>query len=703
MSQSEIENYQFCSFKQIKDLGSGSFARVKLLYHLKHKKKVVGKIFSIGGAETTQKKQICVAKREAEIHGRLKHKNIVKILGTTLWENRVFTLILEYVPNGDLETLLIGDRDTEIPWKIRARFFVEIANALNYLHNYNRTKPCIHGDLKPQNILLGDLLTIKVADFGAASFAKVTGATSHAIEGNTQHTPFYTAPEYLRNPTKLRCCSMDVYSFGMIGYEVITRERVYSGSQVADATLIELIVDRGQKPNIQSIDNVGDILVADSIDKAIFDKIKKVVYRCWQTNAENRPKISEVKRDLDLLAQREHIYDKVNDNEATALIIERKSLRHESLDLKPSNKITATKRWITTRTSYLHKTLGSKPKLPCVTPRLVIICALSILVLTIAAYFLQPMRHFLESQNFQNFSGVFLQINASTVSKFNLNNQSINIIFNYRPYDQKAPTVVPNVVKVKDTVYLISYSNTEDIVRVNLSDPKLTQKKTQWKNQYKSKKYLAFKDCIFAVGSQSDYMSESYIQNRKVMKSARAYLFNTTTGKWTRLKNMNEPRLGHALVLFQGLICAVGGSHKPTAECFNFTTGEWSYLPPMKKSKRCAVAVELNNELYVIGGVHTTDCESVVESLLDNLPSANLNLSQTSVEKYNHISKTWTNVAELKQSCINHSAGVFNGKIVVIGGFSNYIELYDPSENVWKHVSVLNSKTIHTRFMAIED
>ena len=169
------------------------------------------------------------AKREAKILAKLKHKHIVAILGTTMWDKRSFAIILEYASNGNLEGLLLRDKGIPLPWKLRARFFTEVTKALDYLHNHNPKKSYIHGALKLQNVLLGDKLELKLADFGAASINVLYNSTSTlAISGeeNTQHTPYYTAPEFLNDPNKHKCQSMDVYSFGMIGYEVITRKAV---------------------------------------------------------------------------------------------------------------------------------------------------------------------------------------------------------------------------------------------------------------------------------------------------------------------------------------------------------------------------------------------------------------------------------------------------------------------------------------------
>ena len=100
----------------------------------------------------------------------------------------------------------------DLPWGFRLKFFNEIVDALAYLHCDNPEKSFIHGDIKPKNILLTDDLTVKLADFGSTEIKKVLSLTlmSKPFEVNQQHTPFYTAPEFLKDPSQ-KTSSMDIY------------------------------------------------------------------------------------------------------------------------------------------------------------------------------------------------------------------------------------------------------------------------------------------------------------------------------------------------------------------------------------------------------------------------------------------------------------------------------------------------------------
>ena len=119
MDLSELQKFDQSNFMLIKSLGSGSYRYVQLLYHKKLNQFLVQKSFSFSGSKKIILKQISVTEREAQVLFGFKHKNIVRVLGTTIDEQQSFGIIFEYVPSGDLESLLMLEIDVLLPWKIR--------------------------------------------------------------------------------------------------------------------------------------------------------------------------------------------------------------------------------------------------------------------------------------------------------------------------------------------------------------------------------------------------------------------------------------------------------------------------------------------------------------------------------------------------------------------------------------------------------
>ena len=684
----QLKKFNPSSLKKIRNLGTGSYGHVRLFYYKEREQHVVGKVFLFHGDQESIQKLCADAKREAKILSRLKHENIVRVLGTLEQHDFSVTIVLEYAPCGNLENFLLNNIEIPLHWDIRARFFFELASALNYLHYGNPRISFQHGDLKSQNILLGDLLQIKLADFGATAASKRPGATSSSItaDSNSQHTILYTAPEYLNNPNMQKTCSMDVYSYGMIGYEIITRKEVYSGPN-KHSDLIKDWILRGEKPDLSCIDEVANNLEKNSSDSAILHELNKIVSQCWHTKAADRPKISDVKKRLSKLATKERIYSKKTNSKVEQLISSRK-LNTQLPKCQKSKKFV--RRWA------------------------------ALLLVAITAIVLAIIYDIANRQlNMKNAAVVFLSIDPKSLTKYewypgeSKMNVNVTSLLRFPKAFEGNIFFVPDVVKVHDLVFVIGFSSTKNNLKVNLSESPLKWKEIEWKYKYKGRKYIAYKDSIFVAGMNYDHMrpidTSEIIRNRYNKRSElqshfHAYLFNTTTNEWTRLPNMKEPRVGHALVVFKDMVCAVGGSltSLSNAECFNFSTNQWTLLPSMNTERRYSAAIELNDELYVIGGMDANDSmvgNFSMESDLEFLSHISIN----SVEKYRPEKKSWTVIDSLKHNRMCHGVGVFNKKIYVVGGYSDIVEVFDPSKKTWNIMdALLEHRLKFERFVAVE-
>src|ERR1700680_3489549 len=165
--------------------------------------------------------------REAEVLASLNHPNIAAIYGI---EERA--LVMELVegdsPNGPLPL--------DDAWKIAS----QIATALEYAHE----KGVIHRDLKPANVKVTPDGVVKLLDFGLAKAFSNQREPSASPEnsptltlGATEvgvilGTAAYMAPEQARGKTVDK--RADIWSFGVVLYELLTGERLYSGETTSD-------------------------------------------------------------------------------------------------------------------------------------------------------------------------------------------------------------------------------------------------------------------------------------------------------------------------------------------------------------------------------------------------------------------------------------------------------------------------------------
>ncbi|XP_015068316.1 probably inactive leucine-rich repeat receptor-like protein kinase At5g06940 isoform X2 [Solanum pennellii] len=153
---------------------------------------------------------------EIKTLAKTRHKNITKILGFC-YSNNAILLIYEYVARGSLGDL-IGKPDFELPWSVRLRIAIGVAQGLEYLHK-DYLPHLLHRNLKSTNILLDADYEPKMTDFaldliiGEAAFKSSLGSDACC----------YLAPEC--GYTKRASEEMDTYSFGVILLELITGQR----------------------------------------------------------------------------------------------------------------------------------------------------------------------------------------------------------------------------------------------------------------------------------------------------------------------------------------------------------------------------------------------------------------------------------------------------------------------------------------------
>ncbi|CAN1329234.1 L-type lectin-domain containing receptor kinase IV.2 [Linum perenne] len=151
--------------------------------------------------------------------GRLRHRNLVQLLGYCRREGELF-LVYDHMPNGSLDKLLFGNNESEtLNWNQRYKIMKGVAAALLYLHE-EWEQVVTHRDVKASNVLLDADFNGRLGDFGLARFY------DHGSDPQTTNivgTIGYLAPELTR--TGRATTSSDVFSFGVFMLEVACGRR----------------------------------------------------------------------------------------------------------------------------------------------------------------------------------------------------------------------------------------------------------------------------------------------------------------------------------------------------------------------------------------------------------------------------------------------------------------------------------------------
>jgi serine/threonine protein kinase len=175
---------------------------------------------------------------EARLAAGLHHRNIVQIIDFDLFDGGAF-LVTEYVAGCDLRMLLHHLRAAP-PLEIAVTILAELATGLDAAHDARDGEGAplslVHRDVSPGNVLLGIHGEIKVADFG---IAKARSRSYHTVSGSIKGKAPYMAPEQiLGEPIDRRA---DVFSLGVLLFELTTRTRLYSAH--GNATAMKQILE----------------------------------------------------------------------------------------------------------------------------------------------------------------------------------------------------------------------------------------------------------------------------------------------------------------------------------------------------------------------------------------------------------------------------------------------------------------------------
>ncbi|GMI81483.1 L-type lectin receptor kinase S.5 [Hibiscus trionum] len=210
--------------------------------------------------------------------GRLRHKNIVQLLG---WchEGEHLLLVYEYMSNGSLDRY-IGK--CFLDWETRFKILTGLASALLYLHE-DSGNPVVHRDIKPNNVMLDEEFNAHLGDFGLARLLQDDAAMTTMLAG----TPGYLAPEVGFTGKSTPEC--DVYSFGMVVIEVVCGRR--SKGIMDENSLVDYVWNwYGQNEVLKCVDQ----MLGSEFDEEQVKRTLMVGLACLHPDSTQRPKIRKV-------------------------------------------------------------------------------------------------------------------------------------------------------------------------------------------------------------------------------------------------------------------------------------------------------------------------------------------------------------------------------------------------------------------------
>lgn len=228
-------------------------------------------------------------KKEAEVLGKVKHRNITVLRGYYAGPPDLRLLVYDYMPNGNLSTLLqeASHQDGHVlNWPMRHLIALGIARGLGFLHQSNM----VHGDIKPQNVLFDADFEAHISDFGLDRLT-IRSPSRSAVTANTIGTLGYVSPEATLSGEITR--ESDIYSFGIVLLEILTGKRPVMFTQ--DEDIVKWVKKQLQRGQVTELLEPGLLeLDPESSEWEEFLLGIKVGLLCTATDPLDRPTMSDV-------------------------------------------------------------------------------------------------------------------------------------------------------------------------------------------------------------------------------------------------------------------------------------------------------------------------------------------------------------------------------------------------------------------------
>ena len=271
-------------YQIIKSIGEGGMANVYLAYDTILDRNVAVKV--LRGDLATDEKFVRRFQREALSASSLSHPNIVEVYDVGE-DNGQYYIVMEYIEGCQLKQLL--KKRGRLTLSEVIDIMLQITDGLSVAHDAY----IIHRDIKPQNIMILDSGLVKITDFGIAMAMNSTQLTqTNSVMGSVHYLP----PDQANG--KGSTLQSDIYSMGILMYELLTGELPYKGDNAVEIALKHLKEKipsiRDKYPEIpQSVENIIIKATAKNPKNRYADarSMNEDLRTCLDDSRVNEPKI----------------------------------------------------------------------------------------------------------------------------------------------------------------------------------------------------------------------------------------------------------------------------------------------------------------------------------------------------------------------------------------------------------------------------
>lgn len=213
-------------YQIIKSIGEGGMANVYLAYDTILDRNVAVKI--LRGDLSNDEKFVRRFQREALSASSLSHPNIVEVYDVGE-DNGEYYIVMEYIEGKHLKNLL--KKRGKLTLSEAVDIMLQITDGMSVAHD----SYIIHRDIKPQNIMILENGLVKITDFGIAMAMNATQLTqTNSVMGSVHYLP----PEQASGQGST--LQSDIYSMGIVMYELLTGELPFKGDNAVEIALKHL-------------------------------------------------------------------------------------------------------------------------------------------------------------------------------------------------------------------------------------------------------------------------------------------------------------------------------------------------------------------------------------------------------------------------------------------------------------------------------